>query len=113
LVNFAMTDQVIYAFEFEDCTLDYAQFYKLKLRKMLFSKCSMVAVDFMESDLTQATFDHCDLRLAVFINTNLTQADFLTSFNYVLDPEKNKVKKAIFSLEGVKGLLAKYDLRIK
>ena len=73
----------------------------------------MVAVDFMETDLTQAVFDHCNLRLAVFMNTNLSQADFLTSYDYVIDPEKNKIKKAIFSLEGVKGLLTKYDIRIK
>jgi uncharacterized protein YjbI with pentapeptide repeats len=67
----------------------------------------------METDLTQALFDHCNLRLAVFMNTNLSQADFLTSYDYVIDPEKNKIKKAIFSLEGVKGLLTKYDIRIK
>ena len=31
-VNFAMTDQVIYNFNFTDCLLDYAQFYALKLK---------------------------------------------------------------------------------
>jgi uncharacterized protein YjbI with pentapeptide repeats len=73
----------------------------------------MVSVDFMGSDLTEVLFDHCNLRRAVFIDTNLEKADFYSSYDFVLDPEKNKLKKAIFSTEGLKGLLSKYDLVIK
>lgn len=112
-VNFAMTDQVIYNFNFTDCLLDYAQFYALKLKKMQFINCSMVAVDFMRSDLSEVLFDNCNLRRAVFIDTVLQKADFYTSYDFIIDPEKNKVKKAIFSTEGLKGLVAKYDLVIK
>jgi len=108
-----MTDQVIYNFNFTDCLLDYTQFYALKLKKMQFINCSMVAVDFMGSDLTEALFDHCNLRRAVFIDTNLQKADFYTSYDFIIDPDKNKVKKAIFSTEGLRGLVAKYDLVIK
>ncbi|MBC7493810.1 MAG: pentapeptide repeat-containing protein [Flavobacterium sp.] len=112
-VNFAMTDQVIYDFHFTDCLLDYAQFYALKLKKMRFINCSMVAVDFMKTDLTEVLFDNCNLRLAVFSETIALKTDFSTSYNYTIDPEKNKIKKAQFSLEGVKGLLTKYDIVIK
>lgn len=112
-VNFAMTDQVIYEFHFTNCLLDYAQFYKLKLKGMQFTNCSMVSVDFMESDLTEALFDNCNLRLAVFSDTNLTKADFYTSHNFSINPEKNKLKKAIFSNENVKGLLDKYEVIIR
>ncbi|MEX0596464.1 MAG: pentapeptide repeat-containing protein, partial [Candidatus Paceibacterota bacterium] len=103
----------IYNFNFTDCQLDYAQFYALKLKKMQFINCSMVAVDFMGSDLTEALFDNCNLRRAVFIDTILQKADFYTSYDFIIDPEKNKVKKAIFSTEGLRGLLSKYDLVIK
>ncbi|WP_319800291.1 pentapeptide repeat-containing protein [Flavobacterium sp. N501239] len=67
----------------------------------------------MKTDLTEAIFDHCDLRRTVFIETTLNKADFTTSFNYTLDPEINKIKKAQFSLEGLQGLLSKYDIIIK
>ena len=112
-VNFAMTDQVIYEFNFKDCLLDYAKFYALKLKKMQFINCSMISVDFMASDLTEAIFDNCNLRRAVFIDAIANKADFFTSYDYTIDPEKNKLKKAIFSTEGLKGLLEKYDLVIK
>ncbi|GGD17077.1 hypothetical protein GCM10011343_04820 [Flavobacterium orientale] len=73
----------------------------------------MVAVDFMNTDLTEALFDNCNLRRAVFVDTNLQKADFYSSHNYTIDPEKNKLKKAIFSSQGLKGLLEKYDLVVK
>lgn len=112
-VNFAMTDQVIFEFHFKDCLLDYAKFYALKLKKMQFINCSMIAVDFMGSDLTDALFDNCNLRRAVFIDTTAHKTDFYTSYDYTIDPEKNKLKKAIFSTEGLKGLLEKYDIIVK
>jgi uncharacterized protein YjbI with pentapeptide repeats len=112
-VNFAMTDQVIFEFHFKDCLLDYAQFYALKMKKMQFINCSMIAVDFMGSDLTETLFDHCNLRKAVFIDTIAHKADFSTSYDYTIDPEKNKIRKAIFSTEGLKGLLQKYDIVVK
>jgi len=112
-VNFAMTDQVIYEFHFTNCLLDYAMFYKLKLKGMQFTNCSMVSVDFMESDLTEALFDNCNLRLAVFSDTNLTKADFYSSENFSINPGKNKLKKAIFSNENVRGLLDVFDILIK
>ena len=112
-VNFAMTDQKIYEFHFTNCLLDYAMFYKLKLKGMQFTNCSMVSVDFMESDLTDALFDNCNLRLAVFSDTNLNKADFYSSHNFSINPVKNKVKKAIFSQENVKGLLDSFEIVIK
>ena len=108
-VNFAMTDQVIYEFHF----LDYAQFYALKLKKMKFVNCSMISVDFMRSDLTEVLFDNCNLRKAVFIDTIAQKTDFSSSYDYSIDPEKNKIKKAVFSVEGLKGLLEKYDIIVK
>jgi uncharacterized protein YjbI with pentapeptide repeats len=112
-VNFAMTDQVIYEFHFKDCLLDYTKFYALKLKKMQFINCSMIAVDFMASDLTEVLFDNCNLRRAVFMDTIANKADFSTSYDYTIDPEKNKLKKAVFSTDGLKGLLEKYNIVVK
>jgi hypothetical protein len=43
----------------------------------------------------------------------LEKADIRTSHNYTIDPEKNKVKKAKFSIHGIAGLLDKYDIEIE
>lgn len=73
----------------------------------------MVSVDFMESDLTEALFDNCNLRLAVFSDSILIKSDFYSSYNFSINPEKNKLKKAIFSQENIKGLLDTYEIIIK
>lgn len=80
---------------------------------MQFTNCSMVSVDFMESDLTEALFDNCNLRLAVFSDTDLTKADLYSSHNFSIHPVKNKIKKAIFSNENIKGLLDHFEVIIK
>jgi uncharacterized protein YjbI with pentapeptide repeats len=70
-------------------------------------------VDFSGCDLTNSSFNNCDLSGAVFENTNLEKADFLTSYNYSLDPDKNKLKKTKFSSNGLSGLLSKFDIIIE
>ena len=67
----------------------------------------------MESDLSEAMFDNCNLRHAVFIVTTAHKTDFSTSYDFIIDPEKNKLKRAIFSSDNLAGLLKKYDLVIK
>jgi uncharacterized protein YjbI with pentapeptide repeats len=69
-------------------------------------------VDFTEADLTAAKFENCDLQRTIFANTILEKSDFRTAFNYSIDPEINRIKKAKFSLPGVLGLLAKYAIEI-
>ena len=112
-VNFSMCDPLLFRFSFKDCILDYAKFYTLKLKGIFFNNCSMVAVDFMKTDLTEAVFTDCNLHQSVFIDTIANKTDFTTSYNFTIDPERNKLKKAKFSLEGLKGLLTKYDIVVK
>jgi fluoroquinolone resistance protein len=50
--------------------------------------------------------------MSVFDRTNLEKADFRSAGNYSIDPTTNKIKKARFSLDGVAGLLDKYDIEI-
>ena len=49
---------------------------------------------------------------ARFGSTILAKADFTTAINLMLDPEMNTLKKAKFSVNGLPGLLLKYDLKI-
>lgn len=112
-VNFAMCDSLLFAFGFTNCILDYTKFYGLKMPRTIFSSCSIIAADFMAADLTGVTFNNCNLHKSTFIDTIANKTDFSTSTNFTIDPEKNKLKKAIFSKEGLKGLLTKYDITVK
>jgi uncharacterized protein YjbI with pentapeptide repeats len=109
-VNFAMCDKLIFAISFTDCVLDFSKFYTLKIKETVFKNCSLVAVDFMSADLTSVQFDQCDLYRSEFDKAIAIKANFKTSCNYNIDPEKTKIKQAVFSLNEVKGLLFKHDI---
>jgi fluoroquinolone resistance protein len=82
--------------------------------KRQFSKIrSYKKLTLQKVDLTSAVFDNCNLTQAVFDHTILEKADFRTSYNYSIDPEINRIKKAKFSILGVLGLLDKYDIDIE
>jgi uncharacterized protein YjbI with pentapeptide repeats len=112
-VNFAMLDTLLFKFGFKDCTLDYTKFYTLKFRSTIFENCSIVAADFMNADITGVMFNNCNLHKSVFTDTVANKTDFSTSYNFTIDPEKNKLKKAVFSEAGLKGLLTRYEIVIK
>jgi uncharacterized protein YjbI with pentapeptide repeats len=97
---------------FDNCNLSHSSFYQLKLKMTTFKNSNFHEVDFTECDLTGSVFDSCDFMKATFENSIIEKADFRTSFNYSIDPEKNRIKKAIFSLTGIAGLLDKYDIEI-
>lgn len=112
-VNFSMCDKLIFAISFEGCILDFSKFYTLKIKETPFIDCSLVAVDFMGADLTAAVFDRCDLYRSEFAKAIANKANFKTSWNYTIDPEQTKIKKAVFSLEQLKGLLFKHDILVR
>ncbi len=111
-LRFDQTNTFGLSFTFEACILDHSIFFGLKLKNTAYRNCRLHEVDFTECDLTASSFENCDLQRAIFMQCNLQKADFRTSFNYVLDPELNRIKKAKFSLLGVPGLLYKYDIHI-
>jgi fluoroquinolone resistance protein len=112
-VNFTKSLDFLFEMHFEHCILDNAVFYKKKNKGAKFSDCSMVETDLTEADLTDAQFNNCNLNSAFFSRTILKNADFRTSYNFTIDPDNNVVKKARFSVHGLSGLLAKYDIRIE
>ena len=101
------------SFSFDSCQLNHSSFFKTKIKKTLFKNAQLQETDFTESDLTSAVFDNCDLARTIFDHSILEKADFRTSYNYSIDPELNRVKKARFSILGVAGLLDKYDVVIE
>ncbi len=98
---------------FDSCILSHSSFYETKLKKTIFKSSKLEEVDFTACDLSSTIFDNCDLMNTRFDNSTLEKADFRTSFNYSIDPEINRMKKARFSQAGISGLLYKYDLEIE
>jgi uncharacterized protein YjbI with pentapeptide repeats len=110
-LQFNECEDFLFSVDFDNCHLKLSSFYKLK--KMKFKSSNLQEVDFVEADLSNAVFDDCDLAGAIFENTIMEKADFRKAYNYSIDPQINKIKKAKFSITGVAGLLDRYDIEIE
>ena len=111
-VDFGLCNAFGFHVNFQTCQLDYTVFLNRKLKKANFTDCSIKEAHFLNCDLSGSVFKGCNLELTRFEANNLTQVDFSSSYNVVLDPDDNKVKKARFSIHELPGLLTKYDLVI-
>lgn len=112
-LHFDDCSHFLLSFDFEACVLNYASFFKLKLKNIHFKNCTLEEVDFVETDLTNSSFKNCNLHKSVFENTNLEGADLRTAANFSINPEINRIKKAKFSTQNVIGLLDKYGISIE
>jgi len=99
--------------DFDTCLLKLSLFSGLKLKNTRFKNCNLQEADFSESDLSGAIFENCDLLQTTFFHTNLEQANFTSAFNYSINPDTNRLRKARFSLPGVIGLLDTYGIEIE
>ena len=93
-LNFGACNPFLLEMKFADCDISFASFYKLKLKNTKFNSCKLRETDFVDADLTNSLFDNCDLLGVIFENTILEKANLSTSVNFIIDPEKNKLKKA-------------------
>ena len=112
-LNFESCNNLGFEVGFKNCILDHCSFYKLRLKKTIFEETSLIEADFTETNLQDSVFNNCELNGTIFDRTNLERADFTTSKNFIIDPENNKIKRAKFSLAGLAGLVAKYDIKIE
>jgi fluoroquinolone resistance protein len=112
-LHFEDCNEFMLSIDFDQCMLDYSSFDRLKLQRTRFQNCQMHEASFSETDLTSASFQHCDLQGSKFDQCNLEKADFSAALHYSIDPERNRLKKARFSLNGIPGLLDKYDIVIE
>jgi uncharacterized protein YjbI with pentapeptide repeats len=101
------------SFSFENCAMDYCSFYNTRIKRTRFEHVTLRETDFTGCDISGALFNDCDCNRAVFDNTVLENADMRGAYNYIIDPDTNRIKGAKFSVHGVAGLLAKYDIVIE
>jgi len=112
-LHFDECNSFLFSAAFTDCILNLSSFYKVKLKQTLFTNCRLHEVEFIQADLTGSSFTNCDLSGAIFENTLLEKVDFRTAYNYSINPENNRIKKAKFSMNGIAGLLDKYNIEIE
>jgi len=111
--DFTQCKDFLLSMTFVKCTLDYSVFHAKKIAKTPFTDCSVKEVDFAEADLTASVFSNCDMQRSIFQHTILEKVDFRTAYNFSIDPEQNRMKKAMFSASGIGGLLDKYQIIIE
>lgn len=112
-IDFEHCHPIMFSIGFENCQLTYSNFFQRKMPETVFKNCNLTEVDFSNTILTSAVFSGSNFSNARFEATDLSKADFREAFGYIIDPEKNKLKKALFSANAINGLLAKYDLIIE
>ncbi len=112
-LRFDHCDTFSISFQFENCMLNFSSFFKLKLKNILFANTKLNEVEFAQSDLTNAIFMNCDLDRANFQGTILENADLKSAFNFSINPETNRIKKAKFSTNNIAGLLDQYNITIE
>lgn len=112
-LHFEDCNEFLFEVRFSACLLNLSSFFNRKLKNTRFTNCKLHEVDFVNADLSHTTFADCDLLGATFDQSNLEKADLSTAFNYIIDPESNRIKKAKFSSSGLIGLLQRYDIEVK
>ena len=111
-IAFDACNDFLFQVSFDHCVLDFASFANKKMPKTKFGGSSMREVSFVGTKLKQSTFEKCDLSGAIFNDCDLSECNFTTATNFQIDPQSNMLKKARFSLQGIPGLLEKYDIKI-
>jgi fluoroquinolone resistance protein len=95
---------------FVRCVVSHASFNSLQLMALKLCDCLAVDVDFRDANLSGADFTGTDLSESLFSNTNLCGADFSKARNYSINPGRNILTRAKFSLPEALALL--YSLEI-
>ena len=111
-VQFSECRKFLLDLDFENCMIKLSNFCGMKLKNRHFKNCNMQEADFSEADLTSVFFENCDLLQSTFFHTNLEKANFTSAFNYSVNPENNRLRKAKFSIPGVIGLMDTYGIEI-
>ena len=112
-VRFDTCNGFLLALSFERCQLDYSTFCGLDLKGTDFGNSRLVGVDLSGADLGTAVFNSADLTEAVFDGTKLEGADLRETRGLIIDPERNRLKGARISMDGLPGLLVRHGLVIE
>lgn len=112
-LQFDLCNPFSFGAKFDLCNLSNTTFYRMNLKNCSFCDCQMEGAILSLANLNNVELKDCRLGGAEFSQTNLEGADLRGSVNFKIDPELNKVRGVHISVEEIRGLLTKYDLRIE
>ncbi len=111
-IRFDACNPILFSPNFDNCTLDYSWFAGLNMPQVRFTGCSLKGVNFSDSKLKSADFSASNLDAAIFENTDLSGADMSSALNFNINPERNRLASAHFSMQNLEQLLAQYEIKI-
>jgi uncharacterized protein YjbI with pentapeptide repeats len=88
-------------------------FIDLDFNKIHFEDCDLSESSFFDIKAKKSTFKNCEFNFCEFENVDFSEADFSTSKNYSIDPSKNELKNAVFSIEGAIELASLMGITVK
>jgi uncharacterized protein YjbI with pentapeptide repeats len=99
-------------FSLSHCLVYHANFYNVTLKNTCFQNTAFTGADFTQANFSGTKFLDCQLDQVVFDATNLEKANLSSATGFNIDPERNRLKGAIFSRQEIEGLLSKYGVKI-
>ncbi len=112
-LDFSICKPLLFSVQFKASQILMCGFSGMDLHELSFGRSALKECDFFQVNLEKADFSGCDLNETVFEGCNLMSASFHAATNYKLDPTKNKVKNARFSMPEVVALLAPLGIEIE
>lgn len=113
-VNWTLADWSAYLLSeplsFHKCSINHSTFIGLQMVGISIVDCAASDVDFRETDLSQSNLSGTDFSESLFSSTNLTEANFRGAINYTINPAKNTLTGAKFSLPEAMSLLFNMDI---
>lgn len=98
---------------FINCVLEMTNFSAAKIQGCSFKGSIFKKASFIGAKMTRCDFSGCDFEGATFDGANLSESNFKHAMNYAIDPVKNKISRAVFSMPEVVGLLGNLDIKIE
>lgn len=103
--NFAKCDPTFLSLSFKKCLINMGNFSDLKLKGISFAGSVVRETHFSNANLSEADFSECDLSGSLFHHADLSKANFVSAFNFSINPLNNKLKGTRFSKEMALSLL--------
>lgn len=104
---------MVLGIDFPDNKMVYCSFLRIKIPNSNFQDSQMEESLFAGSDLRKCNFSRVAFGGSRFEDCELNQADFSDSFDFVMDPQKNRLSDAKFSADNALILLKAFKVVIK
>ena len=112
-VHFSDCNPFLFSIRVSGCQIQYGSYHQMDLKESQFMVSQLLEVDFVEADLREVSFPECDLTGSQFDNSNLEGSNFRSATGIMIDPTKNAIRGAKFTISQLPGLLQSFGIEIE